>query len=107
MRVRNPCVLERRRRLGWNVRFGMRNCAPHWENSHRDKPKVYRLAVVASKRNASMDSCTSKPGENLTAYGAALSVTSAETSLRASLHFSRYKKFFFASNIHEINHSQL
>ena len=30
MRERNPCVLERRRRLGWNVRFGIRNCAPHW-----------------------------------------------------------------------------
>jgi hypothetical protein len=23
--VRNPCVFERRRRLGWNVRLGMRN----------------------------------------------------------------------------------
>src|SRR3974377_1103363 len=49
MRVRNPCVFERRRRLGWNVRFGMRNCAPHWENSHWDKLKVYRLAVLPSK----------------------------------------------------------
>jgi hypothetical protein len=24
MRERNPCVFERRRRLGWNVRFGIR-----------------------------------------------------------------------------------
>ena len=23
MRERNPCVFERRRRLGWNVRFGI------------------------------------------------------------------------------------
>src|SRR6266705_6504539 len=27
IRVRNPCVFERRRRLGWNVRFGMKNPA--------------------------------------------------------------------------------
>jgi hypothetical protein len=27
MRERNPCVFERRRRLGWNVRFGMRKTA--------------------------------------------------------------------------------
>src|SRR5207253_5178186 len=28
IRVRNPCVLERCRRLGWNVRLGMkRNCS--------------------------------------------------------------------------------
>jgi hypothetical protein len=26
IRVRNPCVFERRRRLGWNVRFGMKRC---------------------------------------------------------------------------------
>src|SRR5713101_8565779 len=25
MRVRNPCVFERCRRLGWNVRLGMKN----------------------------------------------------------------------------------
>jgi hypothetical protein len=25
IRVRNPCVFERRRRLGWNVRLGMKN----------------------------------------------------------------------------------
>src|SRR5271169_5815161 len=49
IRVRNPCVFERRRRLGWNVRFGMRNCAPHWENSHWDKLKVYRLTTLPSK----------------------------------------------------------
>ena len=30
IRERNPCVLDRLRRLGWNVRFGIRNCAPHW-----------------------------------------------------------------------------
>jgi len=24
IRVRNPCVLERRRRFGWNVRLGMK-----------------------------------------------------------------------------------
>ncbi len=30
MRERKPCVFERRRRLGWNVRFGMtKNGAPH------------------------------------------------------------------------------
>jgi hypothetical protein len=28
IRVRNPCVFERRRRLGWNVRFGMKDQAP-------------------------------------------------------------------------------
>lgn len=28
MRERNPCVFERRRRLGWNVRLGIENCAP-------------------------------------------------------------------------------
>ena len=28
IRVRNPCVLERCRRLGWNVRLGMKkNCS--------------------------------------------------------------------------------
>jgi ribosomal protein L15E len=26
IRVRKPCVFERRRRLGWKVRFGMKNC---------------------------------------------------------------------------------
>jgi hypothetical protein len=25
IRLRNPCVFERRRRLGWNVRFGMKD----------------------------------------------------------------------------------
>lgn len=25
MRVRNPCFLDRLRRLGWNVRFGMKS----------------------------------------------------------------------------------
>jgi hypothetical protein len=25
MRVRNPCVLDRLRRLGWNVRLGMKS----------------------------------------------------------------------------------
>jgi hypothetical protein len=29
IRERNPCVFDRRRRLGWNVRFGIRKCAPH------------------------------------------------------------------------------
>ena len=28
MRCRKPCVFERWRRLGWNVRFGMYDCAP-------------------------------------------------------------------------------
>jgi hypothetical protein len=28
IRTRNPCVLERRRRFGWNVRFGMNDGAP-------------------------------------------------------------------------------
>ena len=28
IRERKPCVFERRRRLGWNVRFGIENCAP-------------------------------------------------------------------------------
>ena len=28
MRTRKPCVLERRRRFGWNVRFGMDDGAP-------------------------------------------------------------------------------
>ena len=32
--------------------------------------------------------------------------TGAEISSRAILHRARNKKFFFASNIHEINHSQ-
>src|SRR3989442_15471030 len=27
IRVRKPCVFERRRRLGWNVRFGMKSPA--------------------------------------------------------------------------------
>jgi len=27
IRVRKPCVFERRRRLGWNVRFGMKSLA--------------------------------------------------------------------------------
>jgi len=31
IRTRKPWVLERRRRLGWNVRFGMYDCAPAYE----------------------------------------------------------------------------
>jgi hypothetical protein len=27
IRVRKPCTFERRRRFGWNVRFGMKNLA--------------------------------------------------------------------------------
>jgi hypothetical protein len=31
MRVRNPCFLDRLRRLGWNVRLGMKSlAAPGW-----------------------------------------------------------------------------
>jgi hypothetical protein len=40
MRERKPCVFERRRRLGWNVRFGIENGAPHWRKIGMSKPKV-------------------------------------------------------------------
>ena len=104
MRVRNPCVLERRRRLGWNVRFGMRNCAPHWENSHRDKLKVYRLSLLASKRTTTMrealrvEVCFDL--QFCRAPGAEIVSTQMCTA-------NATEKNFFASNIHEINHSQL
>ena len=37
MRLRKPCFLERRRRLGWNVRFGMERPTPYSENFTMDK----------------------------------------------------------------------
>jgi hypothetical protein len=39
IRERNPCVFDRRRRLGWNVRFGIRNCAPHKQKLDRANEK--------------------------------------------------------------------
>ena len=51
MRVRKPCVLARRRLLGWNVRFGIlfqftsikqpkRTGKPRTNRSDRDKPGI-------------------------------------------------------------------
>src|SRR5262249_2442461 len=33
IRVRNPCFFERRRRLGWNVRLGMKDACSYLQNS--------------------------------------------------------------------------
>ena len=44
IRDRKPCVFERRRRLGWNVRFGIENGAPYRHKIELSKPKVYRPA---------------------------------------------------------------
>jgi len=40
MRTRNPCVLERRRRFGWNVRFGMNDGAPDQKFLTKQTPSI-------------------------------------------------------------------
>ena len=68
IRVRNPCVFERRRRLGWNVRFGIRKLrsslrqngigqtqsisvsVPRWQPAGRCRPSKLVLRWATRKQ---------------------------------------------------------
>src|SRR5574341_1553054 len=48
MRTRKPCVFDRRRRLGWNVRLGMKDCAPLQKpSSIQDAWKMQQRAALS------------------------------------------------------------
>jgi hypothetical protein len=48
IRVRKPCVFERRRRFGWNVRFGMKSRAPDQKISRRVNEKYIKALNSAT-----------------------------------------------------------
>lgn len=73
IRERNPCVFERRRRLGWNVRFGMRKLrsslaqdrvkqtksitvrAAGWQPERGNRPQRHRFSHRLRRRSTVTD----------------------------------------------------
>ena len=99
MRERNPCVFERRRRLGWNVRFGITKL-----RSSITKSEIRQTQSISVQPSGpQLSRITHKEG--VAEWHHAMLQKRCKVNWSRTLHCKRCKKFFLFSNIHEINHS--